>query len=82
MAADALGVRLRLNIMPVWALRPVGLFAPFFRELPEMRFTWDRPYRVDSSKFAKTFWSDPTPFEEGIPATALSFRKAAVAQAA
>ena len=82
MAADALGVRLRLNIMPVWALRPIGLFAPFFRELPEMRFTWDRPYRVDASKFARTFWSDPTPFEEGIPATALSFREAVAARAA
>jgi hypothetical protein len=40
----------------------------------EMRFQWDRPYRVDSSRFAKRFWSDATPFEIGAPATALWFR--------
>ncbi len=77
MAADALGVKMRLNILPVWLLKPAGVFSPFLRELPEMRFTWDRPYRVDANKFAKTFWSDPTPFEVGIPATAQAFRDAA-----
>ena len=35
---------------------------------------WDRPYRVDSSRFAKRFWGDTTPFEVGAPATALWFR--------
>jgi nucleoside-diphosphate-sugar epimerase len=77
MAADALGVKLRLNILPAWLLKPASLFSPFLGELPEMRFTWDRPYRVDASKFAKAFWSDPTPFAEGIPATAHAFREAA-----
>ncbi len=42
-----------------------------------MRFQWDRPYRVDSSKFAKAFWSDATPFETGVRETALSFRERA-----
>ena len=42
-----------------------------------MRFTFDRPYRVDSSKFAKAFWPDPTPFEDGVRKTALAFRAAA-----
>ena len=53
----------------------MGLFSPFLRELREMRFHWDRPYRVDASKFAKAFWSDATPFETGVRETALSFRK-------
>ena len=39
-----------------------------------MRFTWDRPYHVDATKFAKAFWSDATPFETGVRETALSFR--------
>jgi nucleoside-diphosphate-sugar epimerase len=77
LAADALGVRLRLNILPAFLLGPMGLAVPFMREVKEMRFTCDRPYRVDSSKFARTFWSDPTPFEEGIRKTALTFRSAA-----
>ena len=31
-----------------------------------MRFTWDPPYHVDATKFARAFWSDPTPFETGV----------------
>ncbi len=76
-AADALGVRLRLNALPEGLLGPLGLFVPFLRERKEMGFTFDRPYHVDSSKFAKAFWSDATPFDEGVPKTALAFREAA-----
>ncbi|MBV1706560.1 MAG: NAD-dependent epimerase/dehydratase family protein [Hyphomicrobiales bacterium] len=72
-AARALGVRLRIRAMPLWALRPLGLFAPEMRELAEMRFQWDRPYLVDASKFKARFWSDPTPFDIGIPLAARSF---------
>ena len=52
------------------------MFSPFLRELIEMRFQWDRPYRVDSSKFASSFWSDATPFETGVRETALAFHAA------
>ena len=75
-AADALGVRLRIRSLPAPPLAPMGLFSPFLREMREMRFQWDRPYRVDATKFAKTFWSDVTPFGTGVGETALSFRKA------
>ena len=44
------------------------------RELKEMRFQWDRPYQVDASRFKAAFWSDVTPFETGVPETALAFR--------
>ncbi len=76
-AADILGVRLRLNVFPAALLKPAGLLSPFLRELAEMRFLWDRPYLVDASKFSKTFWSDVTPFDTGLRATALSFLAAA-----
>ncbi len=74
-AADALGVPLRIRSLPAPLLAPMGLFSPLLREMREMRFTWDRPYCVDASKFAKIFWSDVTPFETGVRETALSFRK-------
>lgn len=76
-AAEALGVPLRIRSLPAPLLAPMGLFSPMLREMREMRFQWDRPYRVDASKFAKAFWSDATPFETGVPAAALSFRPAA-----
>jgi nucleoside-diphosphate-sugar epimerase len=75
-AAEALGVKLRISAMPAWMLGASGMFSPFLRELQEMRFQWDRPYRVDASRFAEAFWSDATPFETGIPETALAFRAA------
>ena len=72
-AADTLGVKLRISAMPAWMLGASGMFSPILRELVEMRFQWDRPYRVDASRFAKAFWSDPTPFETGIRETALAY---------
>jgi nucleoside-diphosphate-sugar epimerase len=75
-AADALEVKLRISAMPAWMLGASGMFSPFLRELQEMRFQWDRPYQVDASRFAEAFWSDVTPFEIGIPETALAFRAA------
>jgi hypothetical protein len=71
--AKAIGVRARVRSLPLWALAPIGLFAPLLGEFREMSFNWDRPYRVDSSAFAKRFWSDATPFEVGAPATARAF---------
>lgn len=72
-AADALGVPLKLSVLPGWLARPLGLFIPFVREAIEMQFLFDRPYIVDASKFRARFWSDVMPFEIGLPATARSF---------
>ncbi len=77
MAAEALGVRLKVLAVPEGLLGAAGLLSPFMRELKEMRFTWDRPYQIDATKFAKAFWSDATPFEAGVRETAFSFRAAA-----
>jgi nucleoside-diphosphate-sugar epimerase len=73
-AAETLGVKLRISAMPAWMLGPSAMFSPVLRELIEMRFQWDRPYHVDASRFAAAFWSDATPFETGVPQTALAFR--------
>ena len=71
--ADAVGKPLKLMAMPTLMLRAIGLFSPFLRECIEMRFTWNRPYHVDATKFGRRFWSDATPFEVGIPAAIRSF---------
>ena len=74
LGAAAIGVAPRAIGLPTVLLGPLGLFVPPLRELAEMRFQWDRPYLVDSSRFAKRFWADATPFEIGAPATARWFR--------
>jgi nucleoside-diphosphate-sugar epimerase len=76
LGADALGLKLKLNVVPLWTLPVLGLGVTFLREVNDMRFTWDRPYQVDASKFAKRFWSDVTPFAVGAAATARSFQAA------
>jgi nucleoside-diphosphate-sugar epimerase len=82
LGADALGVKLRIAALPLWLLPIMGIGSPMMREMAEMRFQWDRPYRVDARKFAERFWSDVTPFDIGARATALSFRTSAEARAA
>ena len=74
LGAAAIGAVPKAIGLPPALLGPLGLFMPPLRELAEMRFQWDRPYRVDASRFRARFWSDATPFEVGAPATALWFR--------
>ena len=38
-----------------------------------MLYQWERPFVVDSSKFEQRFWSDATPFEDGVAATAPTY---------
>lgn len=71
-AAD-LGRELKLQTMRKWMLSGVGIFDANARELKEMLYQWERPFHVDSSKFAERFWSDATPFEDGIAATVPSY---------
>jgi nucleoside-diphosphate-sugar epimerase len=73
LGATALGKPLKISALPLFLLPILGLASPFMREFSEMRFQWDRPYHVDSAKFASRFWSDATPFEVGAAETARSF---------
>jgi nucleoside-diphosphate-sugar epimerase len=77
LGAKAIGARLRVSAIPLWLLPVLGLASPFLREVSEMRFTFDRPYRVDASKWKRRFWSDVTPFEVGAAATARDFAERA-----
>jgi nucleoside-diphosphate-sugar epimerase len=74
LGAQALGVKPKITAIPLWLLPILGLFVPFMREVDDVRFTWDRPYEVDGTKFTRRFGFEVTPYEVGAPATALSFR--------
>lgn len=75
LGAVAAGAPMRVRVIPMWLLPALGLFSRLMTEVADIGFTWDRPYVVDASKFTKRFWSDVTPFEEGVAATVRSFRK-------
>ncbi len=71
--AAALGGRLRIWAVPLWLLRPLGLVYRMAWEVVDVGFTWDRPYLVDGSKFARRFGFVATPFEVGMAAAARAF---------
>jgi nucleoside-diphosphate-sugar epimerase len=68
-AAALIGVEPRVKVLPEFAPHVLGLFDQQIYELVEMRFLTDRPYLVDSTKFASHFWANATPFDEGLRAT-------------
>ncbi len=74
LGAEALGVKPRITAIPLWLLPVLALAMPVLKGMIEMTFVWDRPYKVDHTKFANRFWNDPTPFEVGAVETALWFR--------
>ena len=76
-AADAVGVKLKLTVLPRWLAPIIGAFVPFVQEGVEMQFLFDRPYVVKADKFRARFWSDVTPFETGLGEAASYFRAAA-----
>ena len=73
MGADALGVPLKVRAIPLGLLPAMGLFTRFLKEVVDVRYTWDRPYVVDGSKFTRRFWADVTPYKVGAAATARSY---------
>ncbi len=74
LAAARVGVKARVMVLPRGLAAIAGLFKKEIAEIAEMRFQWDRPYLVDSSKFAARFWSDATPFDKGLDATVAYYR--------
>ncbi|MDJ1015586.1 MAG: NAD-dependent epimerase/dehydratase family protein [Paracoccaceae bacterium] len=74
-AAEALGVPMKITVLPQWLAPIMQIFIPYIREARDMHFLFDRPYVVDSRKFAKRFWSDATPLEDGIAETARFFAR-------
>ncbi len=79
LGAEALGVPLKVRAVPLRLLPLLGLFSRFIKEVVDVGFTWDRPYRVDASKFIRAFDFSATPFEVGVPATARSFQQPSIA---
>lgn len=73
-AAAFAGAPFRLTVLPDALRRLLGLFDPIMAGLGETRFQWDRPYLVDTSKWAARFGTPATPFAEGLAATVAAAR--------
>ena len=67
--ADEMKTSDKVQVLPVWMIKLVGLFIPVLREMPEMMYQFDRPYIFDSSKFCNRFNFSPTSNIEAVRMT-------------
>ena len=74
-AAAALGKADRLQVLPKWMIRLGGLFDRSTAEMYEMLYQYEFENLFDSSKFEKAYQFRPTPYEEGIRATAGTYKR-------
>lgn len=66
----ALGVDARISRVPRFALTLMGWFSPVMREIAEMTYQWESPYRLVDTRFRARFGALPTPLDHGVAATA------------
>ena len=74
-AARAMNREPKYRLLSPLMVRLYGWFKPVVGELYEMLYQNDAPYVFDSSKYARAFGFPGTPYDEGIRATAASYRK-------
>jgi nucleoside-diphosphate-sugar epimerase len=56
----------RIQTVPEWMIKVLGLFVPMMKEFPEMLYQYEQDHIFDSSKFERRFGITATTPEEGI----------------
>lgn len=65
----------RLGEAPSLVFKGLGLFVPIMRELAELLYQWELPFRYSAAKFEKTFGPAPvTPHREAVEKTVAWFK--------
>lgn len=64
--ADELKVEAKIQTLPVWLIKVLGIFMPVMREFPEMIYQNEEDYIFDSTKFEKRFGITATSPKDGI----------------
>ena len=69
MACELAGQPYKIQQLPKWGVRALGLFIPVLREFVEMMYQYENDYFFDSSKFEKAFGMSATSYKMGIAET-------------
>ena len=64
--ANELKVETKIQTVPVWLIKILGLFIPIMKEFPEMIYQNEQDYFFDSTKFEKRFGVTATTPKDGI----------------
>lgn len=65
----------RVRSLPGWLLRLGGVVNPTLRELIEMRYLFEEPFVVDSSKITERLGVRATPVDQALAATLTSYQR-------
>jgi nucleoside-diphosphate-sugar epimerase len=79
---QAAGTRPRLRVTPAWQMRALGLVNRTVREINEMRYEFDEPFIVDSSRAEAELGLRATPLTDAIERTVRWYRAQANPSAA
>ncbi|MBG9375707.1 NAD-dependent epimerase/dehydratase family protein [Panacibacter sp. DH6] len=69
-AAEAMNASAKYTVISKWMMQLIGLFNRPLKESVEMLYQNEWPYIFDSAKFDNAYGFTPTPYKEGIKATA------------
>ena len=69
MASEIMSRPYKVQTLPKWGVRALGLFVPVLREFVEMMYQYENDYFFDSSKFEKAFNVKATDYKTGIAST-------------
>jgi nucleoside-diphosphate-sugar epimerase len=75
MACEAAGVPPRLRVAPRALVAALSLVHPTLRQLRELRYSFERSYVVDHTKFERAFGAHPTRHADGVHQTMEWFRQ-------
>ena len=64
--ADQLKAEAKIQMVPVWMIKILGLFIPIMKEFPEMIYQNEQDYIFDSTNFEQRFGIAATAPEEGV----------------
>jgi nucleoside-diphosphate-sugar epimerase len=66
---QAVGTKPRLKVTPAWQMRALGLVNRTVREINEMRYEFDEPFIVDSSRAEAELGLSATPLTDAVDQT-------------
>jgi nucleoside-diphosphate-sugar epimerase len=69
------GLEPKFSVMGKFMLMMGGLFIPAAREMVEMAYEFEKPFRVDASRFVKAFGDIATPHETAVGETVAWYRE-------
>lgn len=72
--AAILGSPIKVSVPPRLLLRLLGIINPTIRELDEMRYEFEQPFIIDSSKAQRVLGINPTPLHDALASTVAWFR--------